>query len=309
MCYRISINAVLAGITFIFWAFAASSAPKDSPWGADYFPNVELVDQNGNKLHFYEDLLKDKVVAINFIYTHCGDSCPAETASLLQVQRILGDRVGKDIFFYSISVDPEHDTPEVLKAYSEKFGITTTGWKFLTGKRKDTILIRKKLGLYREDLENGNLKEHSTTIMIGNERTGQWIKRSPFDEPNVLARQLSYHLSNTKPVMVANRQSYKDAKLLPKMSKAEDLYRFRCSACHSLGSKDGLGPGLQGVTKKRDKLWLARWLKEPDKMLAEKDPIAIDLYNRYNKILMPNLRLSDSDVEALIKFMDANAKE
>ena len=87
------------------------------------------------------------------------------------------------------------------------------------------------------------------------------------------------------------------------MSKAEDLYRFRCSACHSLGEEEGLGPGLKGVTKKRNHAWLARWLKEPDRMLADKDPIAVGLYNKYNKVRMPNLKLSDTDIEALIKFM------
>jgi protein SCO1/2 len=69
-----------------------------------------------------------------------------------------------------------------------------------------------------------------------------------------------------------------------------------------------LGPGLQGVSKVREKAWLTRWLKTPDKLLAEKDPIAVDLYNRYNKIVMPNLKLSDSDVEALIDYMEANDK-
>ena len=113
----------------------AWAAPKGSPWGADYFPNVELTDQDGKTVKFYDDLIKDKVVAINFIYTHCGDTCPAETASLRQVQKLLGDRVGKDIFFYSISIDPDHDTPKVLKEYADKFH-AGPGWRFLTGKKR-----------------------------------------------------------------------------------------------------------------------------------------------------------------------------
>src|SRR5476649_1341217 len=75
-------------------------------WGANYFPNIPLTTQDGKTVHFYDDLLKDKKVVINFIYTRCGDSCPLETARLAQVQRILGDRMGRDIFFYSFSVDP-----------------------------------------------------------------------------------------------------------------------------------------------------------------------------------------------------------
>ena len=87
----------------------------DNPWGANYFPNVPLTTQDGATVHFYDDLLKGKAVAINLIYTHCQDACPLETARLAQVQHLLGDRVGKEIFFYSISIDPDHDTPEGWK--------------------------------------------------------------------------------------------------------------------------------------------------------------------------------------------------
>ena len=296
----ISVMLALGGS--LSWA-----APKGSPWGKDYFPNIELVDQDGKTVRFYDDLIKDKIVAINFIYTHCGDTCPAETASLLQVKRLLGDRVGKDIFFYSISIDPDHDTPEVLKDYAERFRIGP-GWRFLTGKKADTTLLRKKLGLYRDEVDASKLNEHSTSFMIGNESTGQWMKRSPFDAPKVLARQLGYNLSSYKPKLKASQVSYAQAKQLPKISKAEDIFRFRCAACHSLGKEDGLGPGLLGVTERRDRAWLGRWIKTPDKLLAEKDPIALGLYNHYNKILMPNLRLSDTDVDALIVYLEATSK-
>src|SRR5258708_14847101 len=90
--------------------------------------------------HFYDDLIKGKVVAIDLIYTHCMDSCPLETARLAQVQKMLGDRVGRDIFFYSISIDPDNDTPEELKAYAEKYH-AGPGWLFLTGKKEDVELI------------------------------------------------------------------------------------------------------------------------------------------------------------------------
>ncbi len=294
-------NIFLIFAMLVLWAGFSYAAPKGSPWGADYFPNVELVNQDGKTLKFYDDLIKDKVVAINFIYTHCGDSCPAETASLKRVQALLGDRVGKDIFFYSISIDPDHDTPKVLKEYAERFKVGP-GWSFLTGSKADTILIRKKLGLYRG--EEANLGEHNINFIVGNEKTGQWMKKTPFDEPKTLARLLGYTLANSKLSYKGSEVSYSEAKQLPKLSKAEDIFRFRCMSCHSLGTEDGLGPGLRGVTKKRDKAWLVRWLKEPDKMLAEKDPIVLELYNRYNKILMPNFKLKDDEVEALIKFME-----
>ena len=84
-----------------------------SVWGADYFPNVELITQDGESTRFFDDLIKDKVVLINFIYTSCVDTCPMETAQLVQVQKVLGERLGNDVFFYSITIDPEHDTPAV----------------------------------------------------------------------------------------------------------------------------------------------------------------------------------------------------
>ena len=288
----------------------ALAAPKGSPWGADYFTNVELINQDGKVVHFYDDLIKDKIVVISFIFTHCGDSCPAETASLRQVQKLLGDRMGKDIFFYSISIDPEHDTPKVLKDYAERFKVGP-GWSFLTGKKADITLLRKTLGLFRDDVEASKLAEHTTTIMIGNEATGQWVKRSPFDEPKVLAWMIGRSLSSFKAYQDAHNShtvNYDQAQKIAKLGKGEELFRSRCDSCHSLGNEDGLGPGLQGVTKVREKAWLTRWLKTPDKLLAEKDPIAVDLYNRYNKIVMPNLKLSDSDVEAIIDYMEANDK-
>ena len=126
----------------------ASSGKGGSVWGTNYFPNVSLVTHEGKTVKFFDDLIKDKVVAINFIFTQCEDTCPLETSRLRQVQKILGDRVGQDVFFYSISIDPDHDTPSVLKKYAQKFH-TGPGWLFLTGKEDDITKLRRKLGLYR----------------------------------------------------------------------------------------------------------------------------------------------------------------
>src|SRR6185503_16087443 len=115
-------------------------------WGAEYFPNVELVSHEGRTVRFFDDLIRDKVVVIDFIYTSCPDACPLETAKLVEVQELLGDRVGKDVFLYSISIDPERDTPAVLREYAERFQ-TGPGWLFLTGAAADIRLLRQKLGM------------------------------------------------------------------------------------------------------------------------------------------------------------------
>src|SRR5215467_10177733 len=154
---------------------AAPSAAQARPanrWGANYFPNVPLVNQDGTTVHLYDDLLKGKSVAINLIYTRCKDECPLETARMVQLQHILGDRVGRDIYFYSISIDPEYDTPKVLKAYMEKFGVGP-GWTFLTGNLDDIKLAARKLGLSRtNDLINPD--GHAASLMVGDEPHGQW---------------------------------------------------------------------------------------------------------------------------------------
>src|SRR4051812_30515333 len=79
-------------------AAPAAAAPADSQWGGTHFPNVELFTQDGKKVRFYDDLIKGKIVAINLVYTTCKYSCPLETARMVQLQKLMGDRMGKDVF-------------------------------------------------------------------------------------------------------------------------------------------------------------------------------------------------------------------
>jgi protein SCO1/2 len=281
----------------------AQAAPAGSPWGPNYFPNIELVNQDGRKLRFYDDLIKDKVVMVNFMYATCHDACPLETAKLRQVQEALGDRVGRDIFMYSITIAPEHDTPAVLKDYMAKFKVGP-GWQFLTGKASDINFLRKKLGLYEE---GETRTDHTMNLIVGNEATGQWKQRSTFDNPKVLARVVGDELFNFRSPRSADA-SYAEAPRSIKVDPGEDLFRRRCQVCHTVGAGDTLGPDLLGVTDRRERGWLARWLKAPDQMLASKDPIATALYTQYKELAMPNLRLSDPDIQDLIGYMEAESR-
>lgn len=292
-------------IALCFWAGRAAAAPEGSPWGANYFPNIGLINQDGKTLRFYDDMIKGKVVAINFMYTSCEDSCPLETAKLRQVQEILGERVGKDIFFYSISIDPARDTPEALKAYAKLFKIRP-GWQFLTGKIEDINGLRRKLGLY-EDEEREKRKDHTMSMIVGNEATGRWIKRSSFDNPKVMAKVLGERLFNYK-ASVGQSKGYAEASQIGKLDRGEDLFRRRCQVCHTVGAGDALGPDLLGVVANRDRGWLQRWLKNPDQVLAARDPIAMALYAKFKKLTMPNLKLTDSETEALIDYLDAESR-
>ena len=111
-----------------------------------YFPNFELTTHEGKKVRFYDDLIKDKFVTLNFVYTSCTEICPITTENLAQVQKILKDRVGTDLFMYSISLDPEHDRPEVLKKFAKTVGVGP-GWLFVTAERRAiTERLRRSLG-------------------------------------------------------------------------------------------------------------------------------------------------------------------
>lgn len=283
-----------------------------SRWGADYFPNIPLVTHEGKSVRFFDDLVKDKVVAINFFFTSCPAACPLETARLATVQRLLGDRVGRDVFFYSITIDPARDTPAVLQAYAERFH-AGPGWTFLTGDEADIALLRRKLGVFDDDLETTKgARNHNLSLVIGNQATGRWMKSSPFENAHVLASQLGSWLHNWKQPDPA-QESYADAPRLRTPSTGEMLFRTRCSACHTLGggervvsaAEQPLGPDLLGVTRKRDRTWLARWLADPSAMLAAQDPVATALYAEYDNVLMPNLRLNEREVISLIDYLDA----
>jgi protein SCO1/2 len=139
-----------------------------------YFPNVPLITQDGEKVNFYKDLVEGKVVTFNFFFAKCDEICPRVTANLAKVQRLLGDRVGRDIHMYSFTLSPEHDTPQVLKAYAASYG-AKPGWTFLTGEPADLELLRRKLGFTNSDPNLDKDKtQHIGNIRYGNEPLTLW---------------------------------------------------------------------------------------------------------------------------------------
>jgi protein SCO1 len=283
----------------------ARIASADQLWGRDYFPNVPLVTHTGKTVRFYDHLLKGKSVVINVIYTHCADRCPLETAKLARVQRLLGDHVGRDIFFYSISIDPERDTPAVLREYAEKFHVGP-GWLFLTGKREDIVAVQKKIGLYsRTDIVSPD--GHLPSLMIGNEPTAQWMLNSAVDNPQFLAATIGNFLIGWKGGRAVATKNYEAARPLTGFAAGSYLFETKCSACHTVGLGDDIGPDLIDVTNVRDRAWVARFIKTPDKLLAQNDPLAAALFAKYRQVVMPNLRLGDGDVDALLKYIEAQS--
>ncbi|GIW52203.1 MAG: hypothetical protein KatS3mg081_1558 [Gemmatimonadales bacterium] len=88
-------------------------------------------------------------------------------------------------------------------------------------------------------------------------------------------------------------------------AEGQDLFGRQCAACHTIGGGSVFGPDLLGVTGRRDRAWLLRWIKEPDKVLAQGDPIAVELLAQFNNLPMPNLQLSDRQVEAVLSYLES----
>ncbi|MGB5409627.1 MAG: SCO family protein [Thiogranum sp.] len=150
-----------------------------------FFTDLEVVDQNGKKLRFYSDVLKGRVVLINFIFTNCPDACPMVTHKLMQVRNMMVPAIKDDVWFISISVDPERDTPEAMKEFATKQGVDERRWLFLTGDKKNLEFIVKQLGQYTQEVE-----AHSTLMLAGNDRTRHWTRVMPMVPPEGVAQQL-----------------------------------------------------------------------------------------------------------------------
>jgi protein SCO1/2 len=270
--------------------------------------------QNGEHLQFYDDVLKGKIAVISFIYTSCRDICPIITARLSQLEEKLGNVVGRDIFFVSISIDPETDTPAKLKEYADVFK-AGPGWLFLTGNTADIEAIRHKLGDRR-----AKLSEHRNEVLLYNDGTGDWERASAFGDLNTLAvtvRAMDPAWRNAKPGADAAKPqlvSRVENGITSSQPPSDDsigglpgqaLFIKTCGSCHTIGKGDRVGPDLLGVTTRRNRGWITKYIAAPDKMRAQGDPIALDLRDRYPTVRMPNLQLSEDDASDVIAYLDA----
>lgn len=158
-----------------------------------FFPNVPLVAHDGKRVHFYDDLLKGKIVVLNLMYADCTSVCPLITANLAKVQKILGGRTKHNVFFYSLTIKPEIDTPAKLAAYAEMHGIRKN-WLFLTGKPDDLELLRWRLG-YRDPNPDKDRKDkalHSGMVRYGNEPLSQWSSVQGSADAEWIAEEICY---------------------------------------------------------------------------------------------------------------------
>ena len=270
-------------------------------WGANYFPNVPVIDQNGRTLHFYDDVIKGKIVVISFIYTSCQDLCPLNTARMAQLYDKLDGAVGRDLFFISLTVDPENDTPERMKAFADAFDVGP-GWLFLTGKVADIRAINYKLG----DRSDRSLSDHRNEIVLGNDTISDWQRASAFGDLGSVAqsiRQMNPKWLNE--VHAPQREQQVDLKsvTLPD-DPGQMLFKRICAPCHTIGVGDRVGPDLRDVSARRDHAWLIKFISNPRKAFAENDPTALALAARFPGVRMPILGLTEADAEDVLTYLD-----
>jgi protein SCO1/2 len=157
------------------------------------FPDVVLTTHEGKPVRFYEDLLKDKIVVLNLMYANCNGVCPTITANLARARKLLAERTTQPVFFYSLTVKPEEDTPEKLKAYAEMHH-AGPGWLFLTGKPADVELLRDRLGFMdlNPQLDRDDKSSHSGMIRYGNEPRVLWGACQGQSRAEIIVKEISY---------------------------------------------------------------------------------------------------------------------
>lgn len=185
------------GAATLSWMTFQQSMLKPQPArpaarGTGGIPNPTVYTHEGRAVRFYDDLIRDKVVAINMMYAQCAGICPLATSNLLQVQDMLGERAGRDVFMYSITLQPEQDIPRGLRLYAERHGVKP-GWLFLTGAPADIRLLRYRLGFYDRDTKIDEVNEtHTSMVRIGNAACSRWTMAPALAEPEQILATINH---------------------------------------------------------------------------------------------------------------------
>lgn len=151
-------------------------------------PDIQVVNQSGEHVRFNSDVVKGRVAVITSFLTNCSAFCPITQEKLAKLAKVLGDKMGREVVFISVSVDPENDTPEQMKAWGEKFHVGT-GWSLVSGKKEDMETLLKSLGLYVAIPQR-----HQSALLIGNQKSG-WSRVSSWSTAEKLARIVDEHES------------------------------------------------------------------------------------------------------------------
>jgi protein SCO1/2 len=151
---------------------------------------MSMLNQFGDKVDLRKDVIGDKIVAINFVYTTCTTVCPVVSSIFTMVQKSIGEQMGKDVALITITVDPTRDTPHRLLNYSKNFN-PGAGWSWLTGDKKTVDKTLRALGAYTP-----NFEDHPAMVLIGDDTNSQWYRYYGFPAPDVIETRVKDLLSN-----------------------------------------------------------------------------------------------------------------
>ena len=147
--------------------------------------DLTLIDQYGTEMKFVSDVIGDRIVVMDFVYTTCTTVCPVISAVFGQMQKKLGDQLGDEVVLLSVSVDPVRDTPKRLKAYAASHN-AKPGWIWLTGHKRTMDKVLDGLGAY-----SPNFADHPAMVLVGDGRTGEWSRFFGFPNPDRLMKQVN----------------------------------------------------------------------------------------------------------------------
>jgi protein SCO1 len=159
---RTGATVVLAFALLTRWASAAAADDPLPELGPA--PAFALMSQDKRPVNLIG--LRGKVVAVTFLYTACPDICPVLTQKLVEVQHALGPEFGAKIAFVAITLDPEHDTPEVLKDYAQTFEADLAGWSFVTGPVAVVRDVVKRYGVFAAKNAEGFVDHNLVTSIV-----------------------------------------------------------------------------------------------------------------------------------------------
>lgn len=208
------------------FANLASSAPREpnlSSTGVERFTNALLRTHEDKPVRFYDDLIKDKQVIINMMYANCDGFCPVVTSNLLKVYQALKDRMGKNLFMYSISLKPEQDNPAALKQFAQMHKALLPGWTFLTGDPYDIETIRYRLFRWDHIKFDLDLELHAGMMRIINDATDCWTMVTPMASTEAILQ----HISWADPPKSFEERFKENKALQEKIDREVKLYGYR----------------------------------------------------------------------------------
>ncbi len=210
----------------LFTKFASDKPPAEphiaSP-GPAIFTNALLRTHEDKQVRFYDDMIKGKQVMINLMYATCEGACPLITARLINVYEALKDRMGKDLFMYSMTIKPEEDDPAALRHFAEMHGALLPGWTFLTGDPYDLETIRFRLFRMDHIALDLNPYSHTSSLRIINDSTNRWVEANPMASLNTVLKVVSF----ADPPKSFQQKIEENKALQEKINKENKLYGYR----------------------------------------------------------------------------------